>query len=144
MNESELEDLLIDIISSSELFKSEKGEKPFLEGEIYKSGTRTSIKNEDVIIEVLSIDDEQFQNAIVSVRTYVNDLNIGSPKLVPDTGRLKQISCKFEEVFKSRNSSYALTTPKFRMKLNSVKRERKSDLNQHCVNCLFNLVIINF
>lgn len=144
MNEFELEDLLISILSSSELFTGKEGEKAFLEGSIYKNGTRTDIKNEDVIVEVLSIDDKQFQNAVVSVRTYVNDLNVGSPKLVPNTARLKQISIKFEEVFKSRGSSYALTTEKFRMRLDSVRRERKADLNQHCVNCLFNLVILNF
>ena len=140
MNEFEVEELIISILMSSVLLG---GEEAFLEGEVYKNGTRSEIRNEDVIVEVLSIDDEQFQNAIVSVRTYVDDLNIGSPKLVPNTSRLKEIADKYEELFKTKNSSYALTTNKFRMKLDSIKRERKADIGQHCVNCLFNLVIIN-
>ena len=142
MTEPEIEEALIGLILSANIV-SDKKEDAFLQGEIYKYGTRCAIKNEDVIVEVLSIDDKQFQNATVSVRTYVDDVNIGSPKLVPNTERLKQITLKFEEVFKSKNSSYALTTTEFRMRLNSAKRERREDLNQHCVNCLFDLVIIN-
>lgn len=145
MNEFELEDFIVDFLLSSELFKTtEEDEIPFLKGNIFKSGTRTSIGDEDVLVEVLSIDDAQFQSATVSVKIYVDDLNVGSPKLVPNTSRLKQISSKFEETFKSKGTSYCLTTDKLRMKLYSIKRERKSDLKQHCVNCLFNLVIINF
>lgn len=116
----------------------------FLSGEVYKNGTRTVINDEDIVVEVLSIDDEQFQNAIVSVRTYVNDIKIGSPEPVPNISRLDEISKQFEKVFKTRSSSYALTTQEFRMKVNSIKRERKADLGQHCVNCLFEFVIRNF
>lgn len=142
MTEPEIEEALIGLILSANIV-SDKKEDAFLQGEIYKYGTRCAIKNEDVIVEVLSIDDRQFQNATVSVRTYVDDVNIGSPKLVPNTERLKQITLKFEEVFKSKKSSYAHTTSEFRMRLNSAKRESREDLNQHCVNCLFDLVIIN-
>ena len=142
MTEPEIEETLIELILASGIIGKDK-EPAFLQGEIYKFGTRCSIKNEDVIVEVLSIDDKQFQNATVSVRTYVDDMNIGSPKLVPNTERLKQITLKFEEVFKSTSGSYALTTGEFRMRLNSAKRERREDLNQHCVNCIFDLVIIN-
>lgn len=167
MTEFDLEDLLIDILLHSILFEpkvnsdgtiedgtgafkdtdgvvlASKGTL-FLSGEVYKNGTRTVINDEDIVVEVLSIDDEQFQNAIVSVRTYVNDIKIGSPEPVPNISRLDEISKQFEKVFKTRSSSYALTTPKFRMKVNSIKRERKAALGQHCVNCLFEFVIRNF
>lgn len=167
MTEFDLEDLLIDILLHSILFETKvnpdgtledgtlafkdtdgvtlasKGTL-FLSGEVYKNGTRTVINDEDIVVEVLSIDDEQFQNAIVSVRTYVNDIKIGSPEPVPNISRLDEISKQFEKVFKTRSSSYALTTQEFRMKVNSIKRERKADLGQHCVNCLFEFVIRNF
>ena len=140
MTEFDLENLMVDILMSSDLYKKES---PFFSGKVYKCGTRTSINDEDAVVEVLSLDDKQFQNALVSVKIYINDINMGSPNLVPDVGRLQRATEKVESVFKTRNSSYALTTAKFRMRLESAKRERKEELKQHCINCIFQFVTLN-
>ena len=140
MNEFELEEALISLVLSSDLFS---GEIPFLKGEVYKKGTRSVIRNEDVQVEVLSIDDRQFQNATASIKIYVDDLNIGSPKLVPNVKRLSEVAARAEQAFRTECSSFSVTTPKFRARVSSIKRERKEELNQHCVNCLFEFVIIN-
>lgn len=148
MTEFDLEDEVIGILLNSGLYGIVKPNgtfnktDAFLAGEPYKAGTRSVINNEDTVVEVLSLDDEQFQSAEVSVRTYVNDLE-GSPTKIPNIPRLQQIAEKFEELFKTRGSSYALTTSKFRTRVSSIKRERREQLNQHCVNCIFNFVIIN-
>jgi hypothetical protein len=148
MTEFDIEDAVMGILVNSGLYGTLNQDGTFdkknayLAGEPYKLGTRSVINNEDTVIEVLSLDDEQFQNAEVSVRTYVDDLE-GSPIKVPNIMRLQQISQKFEELFQTRGSSYALTTSKFRTRVSSIKRERREQLNQHCVNCIFNFVIIN-
>lgn len=141
MTEFELEDQVIEVLLN---FFSLPDNAGFLSGEVYKSGTRTLIEDEDVVVEVLSIDDEQWQTGLVSVKTYVNDLNVGSPTSIPNTSRLGEISKKFEEMLKTKGSSYALTTEQFRVKVNSIRRERKKDLNQHCVNCMLEFTICNF
>lgn len=140
MNEFELEETLISLVLSSDLFS---GEIPFLKGEVYKKGTRNVIRNEDAIVEVLSIDDRQFQSASASIKIYIDDLNIGSPKLVPNVKRLSEVASKAEQAFRTDGSSFSVTTSKFRMRVSSIRRERKEELNQHCVNCLFELIIIN-
>lgn len=144
MTEFELEDEVVSILLNSELFEVDDSGKKFILGDVFKLGTRTEIQNEDIVVEILSIDSEQFQTALVSVRVYVDDLNIGSPIPVPNISRLSELTRKFEDVFKTRNSAYSITTSKYRMRLESIKRERKEELRQHCVNCMFNFSIRNF
>ena len=118
----------------------------FFEGEIsgllYTSGLRPlDSELEDAVINVGSTSAEQIQEGSVNLNIYVKDIDNNSGRLVPDKGRLDELSMYAEDVVEILNG--ADTDFEF-WRGRAVEYIAEPNINQHFVNINLNFKCITF
>lgn len=113
--------------------------QPYLEegnlirGKVYKDGCRPGDSTaEDAVIAVSNASADQVQVGHVMVNVYVPDINNGSGFLVPDKGRLSELTALHEDICEQLNGS---TTDEYAFHPGRAARIiQEPDMRQHFAN----------
>jgi hypothetical protein len=106
--------------------------KGLISGSLYPSGCRPlDSKLEDAVITVSNASAEQIQEGRARLNIYVRDIDNGSGRLVPDKGRIDELSLLDEDIVEALNA--ANTEYEFDL-FQATDSIAEPGINQHFVN----------
>lgn len=132
-SEIEIKDILYRVIKGSALEES----VAFNGGALYKTQRPSNSGKEDIVISVLDGLNGQFQDAVINVNIYVQDVH-RELDMIENESRIRELSRLAIELLESYNGGDYL------FEIEKQKTLRVETSNEHCINNRIKLTINNF